>query len=224
MFIQLSYKIDADTPAYGGKEVFSSIPQSSIEKGDSANTTKWQFSNHLGTHIDFPYHFYQQGQTVEDFSEDFWIIEGNKIQILEANLHKGNLLIKPDNIYTKNLNLDVEFLIFQTGYSRYRSEEKYWKYNPGVDIETVEWIKKTFKKIRMIGIDSISISSWQYRDIGRKVHKKMLNPKKPILIVEDMNLLKVNKDTVFKRIYVAPLMISRSDGGPCTILAEVINQ
>ncbi|GAF94079.1 unnamed protein product, partial [marine sediment metagenome] len=72
MFIQLSYKIDVETPAYGGKQGFLLTPLSSIEKGDSANTSKWEFPNHLGTHIDFPYHFFQNGQTVEDFPTDFW--------------------------------------------------------------------------------------------------------------------------------------------------------
>ena len=49
----------------------------------------------------------------------------------------------------------------------------------------------------------------------------MLNPKNPILIVEDMDLSKVSKDTIFKIVYVAPLRITKSDGGPVTIIAEV---
>jgi len=148
----------------------------------------------------------------------------NKIQILEVCLPEKDLLIRPKHINNCHLNSNTEFLMFKTGFDRCRGEEKYWKYNLGVDIDTAEWIKKTFKRIRIIGLDSISISSWQHRDIGRKVHKKLLNPKKPILIVEDMNLSQVNKDTVFKRVYVAPLIISKSDGSPCTILAEVKNQ
>lgn len=223
MFIKLSYNLDGNTPAYGGKEGFSLKPLSLIKQGDSANTTKWEFFNHLGTHVDFPYHFYQNGQTIEDFSEDFWIFNGDKIQILEINIDENNFLIKPGHINIKNLNLNSEFLILKTGYDKFRTKEKYWKYNLGLDIETVKWIKKTFKNLRLIGLDSISISSWQHRDIGRKVHKELLNPKNPILIIEDMNLSKVNNATKFKMAYIAPLMVSKSDGSPCTILAEVIS-
>ena len=74
MFIFLSYEIDLNTPIYGGKKGFLSKPSSSIEHGDTANTSKWEFPNHIGTHIDFPYHFYKNGQTVDDFTPDFWII------------------------------------------------------------------------------------------------------------------------------------------------------
>jgi kynurenine formamidase len=221
MFVLLSYKIDALTPAYGGKKGFSSVSSSSIKKGNSANTEKWEFPNHLGTHIDFPYHFHQNGQTVEDSPLDFWVFDGEKVQILEIDLPEDDLLIKPKHIKNQKIDFDTKFLIIKTSFGRYRSEEKYWRYNPGLSIEITEWIKTKFKKLRIIGIDSISISSWQHRDVGRKVHRKMLDPKNPILIIEDMDLSKVNKDTVFKMLYVAPIMVSKSDGGPCTILAGV---
>jgi len=221
MFTYLSYTIDNTSPIYGGKKGFISTQQNSIEKGDTANTSKWEFPNHIGTHVDFPYHFYENGQTVEDFSEDFWIIKEDKIQILDISLKEDDLLIKPKHITNSNLNKDAEMLILKTGYSKYRKKEKYWKFNPGIDIDTAEWIKKTFKKIKILGIDSISISSWQHRDIGRIVHKKMLNPKNPTLLIEDMDLSRIDKDTNFKKIYIAPLIVKKTDGSPCTIIAEV---
>ncbi|MCK4364505.1 MAG: cyclase family protein [Thermoplasmatales archaeon] len=221
MFIQLSYKIDVNTPAYGGKQGFLLTPSSSIEKGDSANTAKWEFPNHIGTHIDFPYHFFQNGQTVEDFPTDFWFISGEKIQILEINLPDDELLIKLEYINKNNLNSDAELIIFKTGIGKYRNEDRYWEHNPGISIKTAEWIRENFKKIRIIGFDSISISSWQHQDIGRQVHKKLLDPKKPVLFIEDMDLSKVDENTIFKTVVIAPMMVKHSDGGPCTILAEV---
>lgn len=223
MYIFLSYKIDLATPMYGGKKGFSSKTLSSIEKGDSANTQEWTLFNHLGTHVDVPYHFYQNGQKLDDFSADLWVFQGESIQVLEADLQKNDFLIKPENIKSKKIDYDVEFVIIKTGFGRYRSQEKYWKYNPGVSIELSDWIANKFKNIKILGLDSISVSSWQHRDIGRKVHKKMLNPKNPTLFIEDMDLSKVNTDTIFNRIHIAPLMVGKSDGAPCTILAEVEN-
>jgi kynurenine formamidase len=221
MFIFLSYKIDSDAPIYGGKTGFLLRTASSIKNGNNANTQKWELPNHLGTHIDFPYHFYENGQTSDFFPPEFWIFDGVKIQVLEVSLSEKKFLIEPEHIERHNFNSDADFLILKTGFGKYRNKEKFWKYNPGISVETAEWIIKNFKKIRVIGIDSISISSWQHRDIGRKVHKKLLNPKNPILIIEDMDLSKVNRDTIFKMIYVSPLMVSSSDGVPLTILAEV---
>ena len=103
MFIRLSYTLNCDTPAYGGKDSFSSKPLNQIKNGDSANTSNWEFFNHLGTHIDFPYHFYQNGQTIEDFTDDYWIYTGDKIQVLDVDLDEKNLLIKPENVKIKLL-------------------------------------------------------------------------------------------------------------------------
>lgn len=220
MNIFLSYPIEKNTPTYGGKKGFISISSSSIEKGNSANTERWEFPNHLGTHIDFPYHFHQNGQTIEDFSIDFWVYEGKKVQILEADL-SDSLLIKPEHIKNQRIDFDTEFLIIKTDFGKYRSEERFWKYNPGVSEELADWVIDNFKKLRIFGVDTISISSWQHREIGRKVHRKMLDPKKPIVFIEDMNLSEVNNSTIFNIVYVAPFMVSKSDGGPCTIFAEV---
>ena len=102
--IALNYKGLEYTPPY----------ISLIKDGGSANTAKWELFNHLGTHIDFPYHFYQNGQKIEDFPEDFWIFTEDKIQVLEVDLPKNDLLIKPDQINVKNLHLDPEILFFKT--------------------------------------------------------------------------------------------------------------
>ena len=134
MYTFLSYTINSDAPFYGGRTGFNSKTSSSIKNGDTANTSIWEFPNHIGTHIDFPYHFYQNGQTIEDFSDDFWIFNENTIQILEVSLSKEDLLIKPKHLNTSDLNYDLEFLILKTGYGKYRDDEKYWQFNPGGSI------------------------------------------------------------------------------------------
>jgi len=221
MFIYLSQKIDNKTPVYGGKEGFISKSNSSIKNGDNANTSNWSFTNHIGTHIDFPYHFYDKGQTIEDFSTDFWIYKKKDIQLLEINLPKNKLLIKPNDLKEDKFNTNSKIILLKTGADIYRKKEKFWKYNPGISIELAKWIRNTFKSLQIICIDSISISSWQKRDIGRKVHKNFLNPKNPILLIEDMNLSKVNNKTQILMIIIAPIRVSHADGCPCTIIAEV---
>lgn len=220
MFILLSYRINIHTPVYGGENGLSVHYLKSIEKGDSANTSRWDFPNHIGTHIDFPFHFYQNGQTIENFPLDFWYYQNNKIQLIEVDISK-NLLIKPKSIINDDILFDAELLLIKTGYSKYRNNRKYWEFNPGLSEEFSDWIRRMFNNLQLIGIDSISISSWQYRDIGRKVHQKLLDPINPILIIEDMDLSKVSKSTNLKNICVLPLMVEKSDGSPCTILAEI---
>ena len=221
MFIKLSYCIDSKTPVYGGGEGFFSEPLKSIKKGDTCNTSKWTIPSHLGTHIDFPHHFFNKCQTVEDFALDFWFFKKNKIQFLEAKLSDNEHIIKPDDIKISRYSSNAELIILKTGFGKFRKLDKYWKFNPGVSIELTDWIKKKFKKIKIFGIDSISISSYQSRKIGRIVHKKLLDFKNPILIVEDMNLSQVSEHTIFNKIWIFPLMVKGMDASPCTIFADV---
>lgn len=217
----LSYFIDYRTPMYGGKNGFISKTVSSIKNGDTANTSEWKLPNHIGTHVDFPNHFYAKGQTVEDFPPEFWIYYGEDIQFLEVNLQGNKLLIKPEHLNKHRTNENAKFILLKTGAGRFRDEERYWKFNPGISIELAEWLRENFQELKIIGLDSISVSSWQHRQIGRKVHRLLLNPEKPILLVEDMDLSKVNNKTKFKSIIIAPLMVSHANGCPCTIIAEV---
>ena len=61
-YIYLSYFLDDKTPIYGGLKGIEITDNSSIEKGDTANTKTLSFHNHSGTHIDFPNHFIQNGK------------------------------------------------------------------------------------------------------------------------------------------------------------------
>jgi len=134
---------------------------------------------------------------------------------------KNEYLIKPEHIIADEFNSNAKVVFLKTNMGRYRNLRRYWEDNLGVSIELEKWIRAEFKKIKIFGLDSISVSCWRSREIGRKVHKKFLNPKKPILIIEDMNLSKVDRSTIFKNVFFIPLMVSKSDGAPCTVIAEI---
>ena len=72
----LSYIMDEKTPAYGGKDnLFKLSPLSNIKYGDTSNNTIFEFPGHLGTHIDFPKHFHNNGQVLIDYPHSFWIFK-----------------------------------------------------------------------------------------------------------------------------------------------------
>ena len=74
MKIFLSYVLDENTPTYGARDKFTITPNSQIVDGVGANTSTWSFSNnHMGTHMDTPYHFIESGKRTIDYSaEDFY--------------------------------------------------------------------------------------------------------------------------------------------------------
>jgi|TARA_B100000315_G_scaffold247539_1_gene276347 kynurenine formamidase len=66
--IYLSHVLSADTPTYGGIGLCRIEHSKNITKGDSSNNSQIHFSSHTGTHIDAPYHFYNDGKTIDDYS------------------------------------------------------------------------------------------------------------------------------------------------------------
>jgi arylformamidase len=218
----LSYPIDEKTPMYGGKKGLKVKKTSSIEEGDIANAEEWTMPNHLGTHIDFPNHFYDEGQKMEDVPQEYWKKYTNKeIQVIHVKLPEGENLVKKEHVINDKINEKAKILLIKTDDGKRRSNKSYWMENAGISLDFAKWIRKKFEKIRMIGIDSISISSWKCRDVGKQVHRHLLDPEKPILIIEDMDLKKITKKTKMEKIIIIPLQVYNSSGVPCTIMAEI---
>ena len=81
--ISLSHWLNSDTPSYGNQGGFTRNLISSIKEGRTANSESWSFNNHIGTHIDFPKHFFEKGKTSSDFQNPFFIF--NKVGFIELS-------------------------------------------------------------------------------------------------------------------------------------------
>jgi len=219
--IYLSYVLDEYTPTYGNRNKFNLYKKSSILNGSIANDSFIETTVHIGTHIDMPYHFYENGQTIEDFDVEYFYFSN----VLFLELNPNDLIVKDEliSLLKKIDNKDsYDSIIVKTGICHKRKEEIFWKKNYGFHPEVAYYIRENFSKVRVFGFDSISVSSFVNRMIGREAHRAFLHPEKPILLIEDMNLLKINKDNKIKSMLIAPLRISKCDGIPCTIIGEVI--
>lgn len=204
----LSHFIDFNTPCYGGKKNVVKITElSSIGKGDTSNSKNLSISNHIGTHIDFPRHFDNNGKTLSDYESNFWIFK--KIGFVESDI---------ENFLTKinELENDIEFLILKTNFGINRGTDKYWASQPIIPSNFAKILREKFKNLRVFGFDLISLTSKLDRDEGKRAHQCFLLEQN-ILIIEDMNLL--NLKTCPKNIIVAPLLISDIDGVQCTVIA-----
>ena len=216
----LSYVLDKNTPTYGNRNKFVCEKKSDILKGDVANDSSINTTVHIGTHIDMPYHFFEEGQTIEDFDIDYFRFTN----VLFIDIIPNDVIVKNDLITLlekqKNKN-SYDILIVKTGICHKRESEDFWKINYGFDPSIANYLRLEFPRIRVIGFDSVSVSSFANRVLGRESHKAFLNPKQPILLLEDMNLINLNKNSKIIRLDIAPLRIAKCDGLPCTILAEV---
>jgi kynurenine formamidase len=213
--IWLNHPLALDTPIYGGGEGLSIHQQSSITTGDTANTSRWEFPNHIGTHLDAPYHFFDQGSKLSDYAPDYWIF--NQPLLMDIPVGDGHL-ITPEDV-AGQLETTPDLLLLRTGYERYRGEDRYWQRNPGLSPDLGYWLRESHPSVRVVGIDCISVTSRMHRETGRTAHRAFLDPEgkgNPVLLIEDMALGETPGN--LKQIIVAPFPVAEADGGPCTIL------
>ena len=229
VYLLLSYPINKDTPIYEGLPVYSILPYSQISKGDPHNTAIISIHNHIGTHIDAPNHFIDKGKSIFEYALDDLVFKNPiLVNCSRENCLNEELLILPADLKHKaELLQNSDCLLICTGFGQYRKEEKYRTHNPGIAPETILWIRKEYPKIRCIGIDSISISSFQNISKGVEAHKAAFSIKeelgRPLLLIEDMNLLTLSNNSLkrLKQLMVLPWQVDGIDSAPCTVLAEI---
>lgn len=218
--IFLSHHYASDTPTYGDRDKFKVAANSSIAGGGTANSSSWVFTNnHIGTHIDTPYHFNRNGMQTLDYPADFWYF--NRVEIIDIPCNAARI-IGPEAVAGCIIDPGTEMLLIRTGYELVRQEDKYWNDNPGLAPELADYLRSNFSKMRVIGFDFISVTSWKHRQLGRESHKAFLAPgpgRIPILAIEDMALQAVHESIEWA--LVSPLRTEEGNGCPVTVFAKL---
>jgi kynurenine formamidase len=216
--IWLSHILESGTPHYGGTKEFQIEPNKSISQGDSANTSNIRLSSHSGTHVDVPYHFYEDGKKISDYSPENWIFDHPVL--VDIEVESGDK-IGTNQIKTRLSTTDelTDIVLIRTGFEKKRLSVDYWAKGPAFDPEIADFLNGMFPRLRAVGIDCISISSLEYRDVGRETHRRFLG--RDILIIEDMALSKIPEHSVLNQLMVFPLRTQMADGAPCTVVGII---
>jgi len=214
----LSYKLTKDLTAYkDGKRILINT-EKDLKCGDSCNQTSIELSSHLGTHIDFPFHFNSNGKKGDEYSAKELIFNKIDLCVFEDEIDKNDLISKK---HFKNhiFNKYTEFFIIKTGFCSKRFEDSYHNGYPGFSPKLAYFFRKEMPGIRAIGFDLISLSSPINGEAGKKAHIEFLK-KENILIVEDMNLNNLDNKCNVTQLIISPLRFEESDGAPVTIFAK----
>ncbi|MGD9826058.1 cyclase family protein [Desulfobacter sp.] len=217
----ISYPLGKDTPAFGNGDGIRIQALKQMDSGDSCNTSYWNLPNHLGTHLDFPKHFIQNGNHATDYNAGFFVF--NHSWMIHLGEVKPGEIISSEHLRGFFIPNEIELLIIKTGFCKNRDKAVYWHNNPGFSPQLADFLRDTFPNLRVLGFDSISLTSFAHRQTGRKAHKRFLEGNRPLLLLEDMDLIKVSGNSRFKQITIAPLRVSKTDASPCTVLALVDN-
>jgi kynurenine formamidase len=209
--IDLTITISENLPTFPGSPKPHFITWEKI-KTDGYNLELLFLSSHSGTHMDAPYHFLEDGQTVDQipahrFSRNAILIKLRK----RANqpITKKDIL----DFESKNQKIPTgSTIIFHTGWSKNLRKKSYFEKNPGLSIDASKYL--ALKKINLVGIDSPSIDLGS--DAKFPVHHFL--SKNNILIVENLTNLDKIKEKYFKLV-VLPLKLKDATGSPVRAIA-----
>lgn len=200
-FIDITFPVSEALPIWPGSVGFSHNWHSKIETGATNNSSSFSIDSHLGTHLDAPMHFVENGKSLIELEISKLIGKAyvaeirNKNTITAKDLEKiqipddcKKLLLKTDNqIYWKN-----GITTFQEDFC-------------SIDKTGAQWIVD--KRLDLIGIDYLSIQ--KFHD-GPETHQILLQAE--VIIVETLNL-----GDVFEGVYeliCLPLKIKGLEASP----------
>lgn len=213
----LSHTLTLDTPGYGSQGQIAITKEKSIERGDSSESFTITMSNHFGTHVDCPAHFFKHGLKVAELKAESWCFQSP--QVINVELKPGELMSV--GVIKNKIKKNTDLLLFKSNWSKVRGKEKYSSANPGIGSSVGHFLRSKYPKVRAIGFDWISLSSYLNRPEGREAHRVFLDPDgkgHPIMIVEDMDLSKATNR--LKQVFVFPLRVEGIDSAPCTVVGK----
>ena len=214
-WIWLSHFLNNETPTYGNSGGIKINVNQSKKSGDSCNSHNLSFPNHVGSHVDVPYHFIDEGKKIDSYNPNDWIFENP--YLIEYQINSNNNLIGKELLHSVEKKNNYDLLLIRTDFESCRGDTDYWENGPGLSSEIGVIIKDYFPNLKAIGIDFISISSFQNREIGRKAHVELLG--RDIRLFEDLSLKNIDVSIEIKKVIALPLIFSGGDGSPVSIIA-----
>ena len=148
----ISVPITPDMPVWPGDPAVVMQRASKIEEGDNANVTHVSLSAHTGTHVDAPFHFLPDGNTLE--AVPLSVMTGRAFVLYLPGVD----LITADVLQQAEIPPRTRRLLFKTRNSEIwaRGERKFQTDFVAVSPDGAQHLVD--RGIRMVGIDYLSIA------------------------------------------------------------------
>lgn len=200
--IDISVAIGSGMITWPGDPAVEIHPTRSLSNGDSANVSQIQFGSHTGTHVDPPFHFVEDGSTVENLPLEVLVGEA-----VVADLGHVEDSVQPDDLEALGLAPGVERLLLKTRNSDiWQGPAEFPAHYVALSPEGAAWAVQ--RGIRLVGIDFLSIE--RRKTPGHPTHNTLLRA--GVVIIEGLNLSGVEPGQY--RLACLPLKILGGDGAP----------
>lgn len=199
-FIDITYTISEKLPKWPGSIGFKSFWHMEMPELTN-NLSSFTIDSHLGTHLDAPLHFVQNGKAIHELDlntliGNVYVVELRNVRSITANhLENAQIPIECDKLLIKT---DNQFY-WEKGLVNFQEDFC------SIDASGAQWIVDN--NIHLVGIDYLSIQ--RFHD-GPETHQLLLNA--AVVIVETLNLEKVNSG--WYHLICLPIKLKGLEGAP----------
>jgi kynurenine formamidase len=206
--VDLSHALTADTPVYPGDPVPDFSVATTIEN-EGYNLFKVILGSQTGSHVDAPYHFSNQGATVDKMDLKYFIGNGLIIDVTHKN-RKEEIPLDEIVKFEKQIK-KADIVLFKTNWYKKAGTKEFYDH-PFLSKEGGEYLLS--KGIKTAGIDAINLDNTGGTEFP--IHE--MYAKAGGIIAENLaNLDLVDFDSPF--IIFLPLKLTGCDGSPVRAVA-----
>jgi kynurenine formamidase len=187
-------------------------PRGTIAERD-ANTTTLRFFSHASTHMDAPYHFVQEGKTLEQVALEKCC---GPALVIDLSALGPRAPITVDHLapYAERIGPGTRLLL-RTDWSTHADLPDYRTDYPRITLPLARWLAG--RKIALLGVEPPSVADMSNREELIGVHQALLGAE--IVIVEGLANLDKLQDLRQVTFIALPLKLEGGDGSPVRAIA-----
>jgi arylformamidase len=199
--LDISMPLHPGIPTWPGSDGIRILGTKRIDEGDAVNVSRIDCDLHVGTHVDAPWHFLKNGQTVDALSLDILIGPAVVLEIPEV------ALITSRELQVSNLSEGTERVLLRTRNSvRWaRGVAEFKEDYTALSADAALWLAR--RRIRLIGIDYLSIQPFEKNE---RTHEILMRSN--IAILEGLDLSRVCAGRY--ELICLPLKLMAVEGAP----------
>lgn len=200
----ISLTISESIPIYSGDPRVEIEPVSRIARGDSANVSFLKLGSHTGTHVDSPFHFVEDGITIDRVPLDVLVGDCCVREI------KSTEAVTVSELEAHGLPDGCTRVLFKTSNSRLWEDERFHTDFVFLEPEAAAWLVE--RGVRLVGIDYLSVD--RFKSGSHPTHLQLLGS--GVVAIEGLDLSAVTEGTYF--LVCLPLKIRDGDGAPARVI------
>ena len=175
-WIDLTRPLGEGIPVYPGDPLFQARPFAE-HSTDGFRGTRWAFGSHTGTHLDAPFHYFVDGETLDSFPIDFFVGDAAVLDLrstvgvdserFAAPRSVGRpVLIEPSDLEPFESIFDaVPFVFLLVGWAERFGRADFYNAFPSLTPETADWLAD-FPKLRILGLETPSLVAFPTGDFS----------------------------------------------------------